>query len=75
METNKATLASEPLGLSFLKSREVMHLLGYSDRASFWTAVHAASIPYVRISARRILFERGSLNAWLDARTVGNRAP
>lgn len=73
METNKPALATEPLGLSFMKPKEVMRLLGYSDRASFWTAVHAASVPFYRISPRRVLFERGSLKAWLEDRAVGNR--
>ena len=55
----------------FLKTEAVMRLFGYSDRAAFLVAVHSAGIPYVRINARRFLFEESAINAWLESRTVG----
>lgn len=55
----------------FLKSETVRNMLGYSDAASFWSAVRKGGIPHVRINARRIMFDEQAVNAWLDARTVG----
>ena len=46
-------------------------MLGYSDAASFWSAVRKGGILHVRINARRIMFDEQAVNAWLDARTVG----
>lgn len=48
-----------------------MNLLGYSDRSSFWLAIKAAGIPFVRINSRRCLFEEAAVRAWIDRRTIG----
>ena len=67
--------ASAPFdGARFLTAAQVMPLLGYSDRSAFWCAVKAAGIPFIRINARRCLFEESAVRAWLDARTVGRAA-
>jgi predicted DNA-binding transcriptional regulator AlpA len=54
-----------------LRAREVMALLGYRDRSSFWAAVKTSGIPFIRLSPRRTLFERAALRAFLDSRRVG----
>lgn len=56
----------------FLKSSAVQKLLGYEDKASFWVAVKAAGIPFIRINPRRILFDEAAVSAWLQRRTVGD---
>lgn len=56
----------------FLKPETLQKLLGYSDRGNFWSAVRKAQIPYIRINARRCLFEESAVKSWLAARTVGS---
>jgi predicted DNA-binding transcriptional regulator AlpA len=58
-------------GITLIKSSAVMATLGYSDRSSFWTAVKAAGIPFVRINSRNCVFEESALRAWIKSRTVG----
>lgn len=58
-------------GARFLKAREVMALLGYTDRASFWLAVKASGLPFIRLSPRRTVFEESAVREFLDRRTVG----
>ena len=60
-----------PVNERFIKPEAAMAELCYTDKSAFWTFVHASGVPHVRLNARRILFERASLNAWLDRRTVG----
>lgn len=55
----------------FLNASEVMPVLGYTNRSAFWQAVKAAKIPFIRINARRCVFEESSVRSWMDARTVG----
>ena len=55
----------------FLKSDQVMTILGYTDRSSFWQAVRRSGIPYVRVNARRCIFDREQLMAWIQRRSVG----
>lgn len=66
--------SSAPLSEArFLKSDEVMRILGYADRSAFWQAVKACGLPFVRINSRRCMFEESAVRSWLDARTVGGR--
>lgn len=60
-------------GMRLLESSEVKALLGYSDNASFWSMVRAAGMPFIKLNARRIMFEESAVKAWLDTRTVGRR--
>ena len=55
----------------YLKSDQVMTMLGYSNRSSFWQSVKRSGIPYVRVNARRCLFDQRQLSAWLLRRSVG----
>ena len=52
-----------------LTSKEVMALLGYKNRKQFWISVRAARLPFVRINARQIIFQRSALEAWMQRRT------
>ena len=54
-----------------VSTAEVMSLLNYRSRQSFWQAVHTQGIPFIRINCRRAVFPRAELMAWLKARTVG----
>lgn len=58
-------------GYRFLSSAQVMRLLGYSDRASFWQFCRTEGCPHTRISRRRILFNADELRAWLASRSTG----
>ncbi len=60
-------------GMRLLRSHEVKALLGYTDTGSFWAAVRAAGVPFIRMNARRIYFEEAALKAWLESKTVGRR--
>lgn len=71
MTSNARTPLSER---NYLKSETVRKLLGYSDKASFWVAVRASGIPYIRINARRCLFDEAAVQQWLDERTIGKAA-
>lgn len=55
----------------FLKSDQVMRMLGYTDRSAFWQAAKASALPFVRINSRRCVFEESAVRAWLDSRTIG----
>ena|GEM_PF-1039995 len=71
-EVNALPSAAAPLGgARFLTAKQVMPLLSYSDCSGFWQAVKGAGIPFIRINARRCLFEESAVRAWLDSRTVG----
>jgi excisionase family DNA binding protein len=69
--------ASTPRGITslsslppLLKAEEVAELLRTSRKA-IYTMVERGSIPYVRVSRKRVLFDRDQLLAWIDER----RAP
>jgi len=57
-----------------MKSEEAQRLLCYTDKKSFWDFVHAQGVPCVRLNARRILFDRAAVEAWLGRRTIGKGA-
>ena len=57
----------------FLHPDEVRKILGYANRASFWTAVKRGGIPYIRVNQRRFLFDEEEVSAWLDRHRVGGK--
>lgn len=65
------TTNSAPSDSRFLKSDQVMTMLGYADRSSFWQSVKRSGIPYIRVNARRCLFDQRQLSAWLLRRSMG----
>ena len=69
---SETTISTPLAGARFLRPAEVFALLGYTDRSAAWQAVKRAGIPFVRINARRCLFEESAVRAWLDAQTVGS---
>ena len=56
-----------------ITSNELARVLGYNNRAAFWDAVRRAGIPYIRINARRFMFDAAEVEAWLERRKVGGR--
>ena len=56
----------------FMKPAEVMKLLGYRNRSSFWQFVKRTGIPYVSLGLRTKRFETGALRSYIDAKAVGN---
>lgn len=56
----------------FMKPAEVMKLLGYQNRSSFWQFVKRNGIPYVSLGLRTKRFEAAVLRAHIDAKVVGN---
>lgn len=63
----------EPLVLNGgrLSLAQVMERYGYQDPKNAWSAIKAAGIPYIRISARRAFFREEDLRRWEDSRVVG----
>lgn len=55
----------------FMSGTEVMALLGYRDRGSFWFFVRSRGVPHIVLNQRKIVFDRRALNAWLARRAVG----
>lgn len=62
-----------PLG-RLLKSSEVMELLGYKDRTTFFAAVREAGCPMLKVNGRKFLFDELEVKAWL-ARRAGTHNP
>jgi predicted DNA-binding transcriptional regulator AlpA len=54
----------------FMRSDELMALLGYATRGGFWQAVHKSNLSFIRISPRRVLFDREEIERWLESRRV-----
>ena len=52
---------------------EVMILLRYTNRASFWEAAKKEGIPFFKITKRRILFCRRGIEKWLRSRVSINQ--
>ena len=52
-------------------ANEVKVFLGYRNTSAFWAFVHASGVPYLQMNARRIMFHRPALEAWLRRRAVG----
>lgn len=59
-------------GQRFLPTREVMRLLGYSNRASFWQTVRQNGPAFIRVNSRRALFAEADVQAWLKSRKIGD---
>ena len=57
----------------FLTKENVKPITGHKDDSAFWQFVHRNGVPFVRLGARRIVFEESSLRAWLNSRTVGQK--
>ena len=55
----------------FLNTGAVMRMLGYSNAQAFWVAVRSAGIPFIRINARKSIFDESAIMQWLESRTVG----
>jgi predicted DNA-binding transcriptional regulator AlpA len=72
---NEPSLKAPLSETRFLRSDEMMRILGYADRASFWVAIKASGLPHVKVSQRRALFEESVVREWLNSRTVGRTAP
>lgn len=58
----------------FMSGTEVMALLGYRDRGSFWFFVRSRGVPHIVLNPRKIVFDRRALNAWLARRAVGKHS-
>lgn len=56
-----------------LTPKEVRRLLNYkgSCSSSFWAFVRAEGVPFIRLNARRYLFDPAAVEAWLRKRAVG----
>lgn len=54
-----------------LTTSEAARLLRYESEVCFRRAVAREGIPHVRVNARRMLFPRSALEAWMQRRTVG----
>lgn len=55
---------------TYLTSKAVRAMFGYSCPASFWGWVHRNSVPCVRLSQRRIVFPQTALNDFIAARST-----
>ena len=58
----------------FLSSRAVMARFGYKNNSAFFAFVRAQGVPFVRLNARKLVFDPASLEAWVSKRSVGTRA-
>ncbi len=54
-------------------SEWAMRLLGYSKarRSAFWQFVYGNSVPYIRLSPRKIVFDGRQIENWLAQRSSG----
>lgn len=72
IETMVASLmpvkARHPLGEA-MTPLEAMKALGYSHRPTFMQAVRKERIPFIRINARRFVFEGAAIRAWIERKT------
>lgn len=67
---NNAHAAPVLGGARFIRAKQLMPLLGYSDPASFWQAIRQSGCPFYRINSQRILFEESAVRDWLKSREV-----
>jgi hypothetical protein len=58
----------EIINTDLIDPSHVMRILGYKDRASFYQTVRKEGIPHITINARKILFPKPELDAWLTKR-------
>jgi predicted DNA-binding transcriptional regulator AlpA len=59
--------------MELITPSEVMSLLHYTNRASFWEAAKKEGIPFFKITKRRILFCRRAVENWLQSKSSNNR--
>lgn len=59
--------------MELITPSEVMSLLHYTNRASFWEAAKKEGIPFFKITKRRILFCRRGIEKWLQSRVSINQ--
>jgi len=55
-----------------MTSSDVMKLLNYQSKSTFWSAVHKFGIPYIRINSKHCMFEQSVLQDWLKSKAVGS---
>jgi predicted DNA-binding transcriptional regulator AlpA len=60
----------------FLSSAEVKKMLGYSstNASEFLQMIRKERVPFVKLNARRFIFDEAQLAAWIDRRTFGKTA-
>ena len=58
--------------MELITPSEVMSLLHYTNRASFWEAAKKEGIPFFKITKRRILFCRRAVENWLKSKSSNN---
>ena len=63
-----------PRGPQWLRSDQVAAMLGVSERALEGRRYRGTGPPFVRLSPRRLLYERGQVEAWLAERSTSDRA-
>lgn len=51
-----------------------MAQLGYSNRAAFLEFIKREGVPFYRLGARRFMFNRQEVDAWLALHKVGGTA-
>ena len=55
-------------------SSTIMAQLGYSNRAAFLEFIKREGVPFYRLGARRFMFNRQEVDAWLALHKVGGTA-
>jgi biotin operon repressor len=60
----------------FLSSSEVKKLLGYSEENSgeFLQMIRKEGVPFVKLNARRFIFDEAQLAQWIDRRSYNKTA-
>ena len=48
-----------------------MAFFGYKNNSAFFIFVRAQGVPFVRLNARKLVFDAASLEAWIAKRTIG----
>jgi predicted DNA-binding transcriptional regulator AlpA len=61
-------------GTRLLTTSEIMGLTGHNDRSAFHQWARRAGLPFIKLSARKIVYEESAVRAWLNRRTVGGAA-
>jgi len=54
--------------MSYLSAAQVMQLMHYTNRSSFWEMVKSQGLPYYRVTKRRYLFCEKTVRNWLETR-------
>jgi predicted DNA-binding transcriptional regulator AlpA len=67
----KISAHSQTPPTALLTSGQLMARLGYSSACAFWNFVHGSGLPFIRLSARKIVFEPAAVENWLRRHSVG----